>query len=60
MNVRPTLLLALLCLITGSLGCCDHQLVANFICLLFGAGRVVYSGFIRDLEKMLMRESCGQ
>ncbi len=26
---------------------CVHQLVANFVCLLFGAGQVVYSGFIR-------------
>ncbi len=24
-----------------------HQVVANFVCLLFGAGKVVYSGFIR-------------
>lgn len=23
-----------------------HQLVANFVCLPFGAGQVVYSGFI--------------
>ncbi len=24
-----------------------HQLVANFVCLPFAAGQVVYSGFIR-------------
>ncbi len=40
-----------------------HQPVANFVCLLFGAGRVVYSGFNRAfslktanwLEMTLMR-----
>lgn len=39
-----------------------HQRVANFVCLLFGAGQIAYSGsffteksFLLQLETMLVR-----
>ncbi len=54
MNLSPTFGLFLapdgtICLISYQMLHCVHQLVANFVCLQFGAEQVEYSEFFLEL-----------